>query len=82
MTPEQRAEEFASSERFLNLVAEGKKHDLKIRIEGLSTVIECSRPNYESVSNSEWTWDKPDSEDFIYRVLVRNVEIYSAGGFA
>lgn len=80
MTPLDRAIAFASSERFLNLVEKALLQGVILSLQEFRTVIECIRPGSHSVSSTEWSWEEPDSGDFIYNVLVKRVEIYAAIG--
>jgi hypothetical protein len=67
--PLSRAQAFAKSQRVQELISRAKEHDIIVEIVGTTTIVRLTTDNGESVSSTEWNFDTPDAEDFIYGVL-------------
>ena len=74
MDPSKRADEFSKSQRFLDLVNDAKAKGVIVEMDGMTTIVKHETGNSES--RTEWRWNTPDCEDFIFDILQKRTEIY------
>jgi hypothetical protein len=68
-TPADRAAEFATSARFLELVKRGKELGVTVEINGLTTTVHSTTQTSESFSETTWRWEDAGCADMVYQVL-------------
>lgn len=74
-TPATRAEEFATSTRFLELVKRGKEAGVTVEINGLTTTVYSVTSTSESLSETTWRWEDDGCADMVYQVLEFRIEL-------
>ena len=74
-TPLERAESFASSERFRNLVAQAHQRGARLSLNGTKTRWEMETATSVSVQETDWRWDTDNAEDFVFQCLVARLNM-------
>lgn len=73
VNPDNVALRFSQSQRFIDLVQYAKDKNVKLSMQGRTTVIEIVTYYNETT----WRWEDEGAEDFVYDCLFRQINVYA-----